>query len=178
MNRQVTAMLLAAGIAVGTCAAAALPAAAATSGTETLSGTLVTSGVSGTRTTISSVVIAKGVFSGVGRIVELPNLPGDPDNVSRDDLVFPEGTMHLLTTGTGFSFSLNPHNCMFTATFQSSAEVTGGTGQFAAAHGSFPTNTAEAVGLGARDPDGSCSMTLPALHEVDRLTTGGGTLSF
>ena len=177
MKRQVTGALLAAGIAFAVSAATALPAAAAASGSETLSGTLVISGVSGTRMVISSVLVAKGVFRGVGRIVELPNLPGDPDNVSRDDLVFPEGTMHLLTTGTGFSFSLNPHNCMFKATFQSSAEVTGGTGLFADAHGSFPANTAKAVGLGARDPDGSCSMTLPALHEVDRLT-GGGTLSF
>jgi hypothetical protein len=33
------------------------------------------------------------VFRGVGRIVEIPNLPADPDNVSRDDLVFPSGTM-------------------------------------------------------------------------------------
>jgi hypothetical protein len=82
----------------------------------------------GCRTVISSVIIFKGVFSGAGRVVELPNLPTDPDNVSRDDLVFAEGTMHLLTTGTGFSFSVNPHNCMFKATFQSSAEITGGTG--------------------------------------------------
>jgi hypothetical protein len=178
MKRQMSWALLAGGIALAASTATAVPAAAATSGSETYIGTIVTSGVSGTRTVISSVLVMRGVFSGVGRIVELPNLPGDPDNASRDDLVFPEGTMHLLTTGTDFSFSLNPHNCTFKATFQSSAEVTGGTGQFAAAHGSFPTNTAVAVGVGARDPDGSCSMTLPALHEVDRLTTGGGTLSF
>ena len=178
MKRQMSWALLAGGIALAASTATAAPAAAATSGSETYNGTIVTSGVSGTRTVISSVLVMKGVFSGVGRIVELPNLPGDPDNVSRDDLVFPQGTMHLLTTGTGFSFTLNPHNCTFKATLQSSAEVTGGTGQFAAAHGSFPTNTGVAVGVGARDPDGSCSMTLPALHEVDRLTTGGGTLSF
>jgi hypothetical protein len=178
MKRQMSWALLAGGIALAASTATAAPAAAATSGSETYNGTIVTSGVSGTRTVISSVIIFKGVFSGVGRIVELPNLPGDPDNVSRDDLVFPEGTMHLLTTGTGFSFSLNPHNCAFKATLQASAEITGGTGQFADAHGSFPTNTGVAVGIGARDPDGSCSMTLPALHEVDRLTTGGGTLSF
>jgi hypothetical protein len=79
---------LAARIALAISASAALPAAAATSGNETLSGTSVTSGVSGTRTVISSVLIARGVFNGVGRIVELPNDPSQPD-VSFDDLVFP-----------------------------------------------------------------------------------------
>jgi hypothetical protein len=177
MKRQVTGVLLAAGIALAISAATALPATAATTGSETFSGTIVTSGVSGTRTVISSVLIAKGVFRGVGRIVELPNLPSDPDNVNRDDLVFPEGTMHLLTTVEGISFSLNPHNCMIKATLQSTAQITGGTGQFAAATGSFPANTGTAVGLGARDPDGSCSMTKPLLHEVDMLTSSG-TLSF
>jgi hypothetical protein len=63
----------------------------------------VTSGVSGTRTDISSVAVARGVFDGVGRIVEIPARPGDPPNVSRDDLVYPEGTMHLVNTAAGFS---------------------------------------------------------------------------
>ena len=97
MKRQITGALLAAGIALAVSAATALPAAAATSGSETLSGTIVTSGVSGTRTEISSVLVAKGVFNGVGKIVELPDLPTDPPNSSRDDLVFPGGTMHLVS---------------------------------------------------------------------------------
>jgi hypothetical protein len=179
MKRQVTAALLAAGTALAISAASALPAAAATSGSETLNGTIVTSGVSGTRTVISSVLIARGVFNGVGRIVELPSLPTDPANSSRDDLVFSEGTLHLLTTGGDItSLSLNPANCRFRPTVQHQiGQITGGTGQFAAATGTFPTNTATAEGLGARDPDGSCSMTLPALHEVDRLASSG-TLSF
>jgi hypothetical protein len=177
MKRQLLGTLLAAGIAVGTCAATAMPAAAATTGSETISGTLVTSGASGTRTTISSVLVAKGVFGGVGRIVEVDNLPGDPDNVSRDDLVFSEGSMHLVSTTEGItSFSINPHNCLLRLTLQQTGEVTGGTGQFAAATGSF-TSTVSAQGLGARDPDGSCSTTLPTLHEVDMLASSG-TLSF
>ena len=177
MKRQVAGMLLAAGIAVGTCAAAAPPAAAATSGSETFSGTLVTSGVSGTRTTISSVIVAKGVFRGVGRIVELPDLPGDPPNFSRDDLVFPEGTMHLVSATEAItSFSINPRNCLVRLTLQQTGEITGGTGQFAAAAGTS-TSTVSAQGLGARDPDGSCSTTLPTLHEVD-MVASSGTLSF
>jgi hypothetical protein len=179
MKRQVTAALLATGSALAISVAPVMPAAAATSGSETLSGTIVTSGVSGTRTVISSVLVARGVFNGVGRIVEIPSLPTDPANSSRDDLVFPEGTMHLLSTGGDItSLSLNPANCRFRLTLQGqTGQITGGTGQFAAATGTFTTGTAIAEGLGARDPDGSCSMTLPALHEVDRLASSG-TLSF
>ena len=179
MKRQVTAVLLAGVTALAVAAASAVPAAAATSGSQTLSGTIVTSGVSGTRTVISSVLVAKGVFSGVGRIVELPSLPTDPANSSRDDLVFPEGTLHLLSTGGDItSLSVDPATCRVRVTVEhATGQITGGTGQFAAATGTFTTGTATAEGLGARDPDGSCSRTLPALHEVDRLASGG-TLSF
>jgi hypothetical protein len=177
MKRQVTGALLAAGIALAVSAATAVPAAAATSGSETLSGTLVVSGVSGTRTVISSVLVAKGVFRGVGRIVGLPDLPTDPPNFSRDDLVFSEGTMHLISATVAItSFSLNQHNCLFRLTLQQTGAVRGSTGQFTAATGSF-TSTVSGQGLGARDPDGSCSTTLPTLHEVDRIASSG-TLSF
>jgi hypothetical protein len=175
MKSQMTGVLLAAGIALAISAATALPAAAATSGSETFTGTIVTSGVSGTRTVISSVVVAKGVFSGVGHVVELPSLPGDPDNVSRDDLVFPEGTMHLVSTNVGISFSINP-NCLANATIQQTAEIIGGTGQFAAATGQFSA-TIGGPALLARNPDGSCSFTQPPLHE-EAMFTDSGTLSF
>src|SRR5215472_14082920 len=119
MKRQMSWALLAGGIALAASTATAVPAAAAASGSETLTGTLVTSGVSGTRTVISSVLIARGVFNGVGRIVELPSLPTDPPGSSRDDLVFPEGTLHLLSTGGEItSLSLNPRNCRFRLTAQ------------------------------------------------------------
>jgi hypothetical protein len=177
MKRQVSGALLATGIALAISAATVMPAAAATSGSETFRGIIVTSGVSGTRTVISSVIVAKGVFSGVGRIVEIPSLPTDPPNVSRDDLVFREGTMHLVSmSGDVTSFSLNPHNCLFTLTVQQIGTITGGTGQFTNASGSSP-GTVTARGLGARNPDGSCAETLPALHEVDMLAASG-TLSF
>ena len=167
---------LAAGTALVISAVTAVPAAAATSASETFSRTIVTSGVSGTRTVISSVVVAKGVFSGAGRVVEMPSLPGDPDNSSRDDLVFPAGTMHLLSITTGFSASVNP-NCLANATIQQTAEIVGGTSQFAAATGQFSA-TVSGPALLARNPDGSCAFfTQPALHEVD-MFTDTGTLSF
>jgi len=91
---------------------------AAASGTETLSGTIVFVAGPGTnsRTVTGSVVRAGGVFRGVGRLVEL--VPPDPAGVSRDDLVFRSGTMHLVTTLGSLSFSVNPHNCLFTGTQQ------------------------------------------------------------
>jgi hypothetical protein len=170
--RGALGVLLAAGMAL---AVAAPPAAAAT-GTETFTGVIVTSGVSGERVVVNSVVVAKGVFSGVGEIVEIPNLPSEPDNVNRDDLVFAEGTLHIVNTIVDFSFSVNPNSCRFSGRVQQTNEVVGGTGLFAAASGSF-TATVTGNALLPRNPDGSCSLEQEALHEVDRVAASG-TLSF
>jgi hypothetical protein len=107
-----------------------MPAAAATSGSETFSATIVFSG----GTVISGVVVAKGVFSGVGRVVEFP--------LSRWDLVFPGGTIHLISTLGSGPFTINPHNCLFSGTSALTWEVTSGTGQFASATGSFTGRSA------------------------------------
>jgi hypothetical protein len=179
MKRLVKGALLAAGTALAISAAPAMTAAAATSGTETLSGTIVFVAGPGTnsRTVIGSVVRARGVVRGVGRVVEL--VPPDPAGESRDDLVFRSGTMHVVSTaGTLLSGSVNPHSCLFTGTEEFTWDVTGGTGQFDDVIGSF-TGTERAVALLARNPDGSCSLTpLPfPLHEVDKFAESG-TLSF
>jgi len=176
MKLRVMGALLAAGITLAISAATALPAAAATSGSEMVKGRLVTSGASGTRTTISSVAVARGVFNGVGRIVEIPRVPTDPPNVSRDDLVYPQGTMHLVNTTVDASITVNPHNCLFRATLQEDSQITGGTGLFANASGTF-TGTISPQGLLPRNPDGSCAADRPSLHEVDVITFSG-TLSF
>lgn len=176
MKSRVTGALLTVGAALAISAATAVPAAAATSGSETVSGRLVTSGVSGTRTAISSVAVARGVFNGVGRIVEIPSRPGDLANVSRDDLVYPEGTMHLVNTTVGASFTLNPHSCLFRATLQENSQITGGTGLFAHASGTF-TGTISPQGLLPRNLDGSCATGQPSLREVD-MVAFSGTLSF
>jgi hypothetical protein len=177
MKRLVKGALLAAGTALAISAAPAMTAAAATSGTETLSGTIVFVAVPGTNTptVISSVVRARGVVRGVGRVVEL--VPPDPAGVSRDDLVFRSGTMHVVSTpGKLLSSSINPHSCLFTGTQELTWDVTGGTGQFADATGSF-TGTVGAVALLARNPGGSCSLTQFPRHEVDKFAESG-TLSF
>ena len=136
----------------------------------------MSSGVSGTRMVITSVVIAKGAFSGVGRIVEVENLPGDSDNVSQDDLVFASGSMHLVSTNVDFSVSVNPRSCVATATVHQTGEIVGGTGQFANATGSG-TGTVTGPAVLARNPDGSCNFEHVPLHEVDMFTSTG-TLSF
>jgi hypothetical protein len=168
--------LLAAGTALAICAAPAMPAAAAASGTETLSGTIVFAAVPGTssRTVIGSVVRAGGVFRGVGRVVEV--VPPDAAGVSRDDLVFRSGAMHVVSTPGTLSFSVNPHSCLFTGTQQFTWDVTGGSGQFAGAAGGF-TGAENAVALLARNPDGSCSFTQVPRLEVDKFAQSG-TLSF
>jgi hypothetical protein len=50
---------------------------------------------------VGSGVTMSGVFSGVGRIVERPNRPGDSAKGSRDDLVFPAGTLHIVNVDRG-----------------------------------------------------------------------------
>ena len=131
MKRHMSWALLAAGTALAAATATAVPASAATSGRETFKGAIVTSGVSGTRTVVTTVVIAKGAFSGVGRIVEVENQPGDPDRVTRDNLVFARGSMHLKSTTLGDPQpSVNPRSCVATITIHQTGEIVGGTRQF------------------------------------------------
>jgi hypothetical protein len=154
-----------------------MPAAAATSGSETFTGMIVFSGVPGTntRTVTASVVRASGVFRSVGRFAEV--VPTDSFGVSQDDLIFPSGAIHLVSRLGSSAYSVNPHSCLFTGTQQITWEVTGGTGQFTGATGSF-TGTVSGRARLVRNPDSSCSFTLlPPSHEVDQFTESG-TLSF
>src|SRR5436853_279144 len=164
-NTKALGALLVIGVAI----AVSAPAAAGATGNESFKGVIVTSGSSGERLVVSSVVVGHGVFDGVGRDVEIANLPTDPDNVTRDDLVFADGSIHIVSTIVDASFSLNPQSCVFSATVQQ-------TGRFAGAAGSY-TGTVIAHGLAGRNPDGSCSEELAARHEVDLLASSG-SLSF
>jgi hypothetical protein len=166
----VTLLAVTAGLAI------VAPGAAGTTGSESFRGLIVASGRSGERVVVTSTVVAKGVFDGVGRVVEIPNLPTDPDNVNRDDFVFADGTMHVVTTIVGVEFSVNPRSCAFVATVQQTGTITGGTGVFAGASGSSG-GTVTGRGLLARNPDGSCSFEQEALLDVDTFASNG-TLSF
>jgi hypothetical protein len=164
------------GIGLAAPTAVAAPAAAAASGSETFKGTIVTSGVSGSRTVITRAVVTKGMVSGAGRIVEVPNLPADLDTVSRDALVFASGSIHIVSANMDFSVFVDPSSCVPTVTIQPTREFAGDIGQFAAATGRF-TGTVTGPAVLARNPDGNCSSAQDPLHEVDMITATG-TLSF
>ena len=176
MTRQVRATvgtLLAVGL---TLAVSAGPAAARTTGKQSFKGVIVSSGESGTRTVVSSIVSASGVFTGTGRVVEVDNRPGDPDNVSRDDLVFRQGTLHIRNTSRPPTLSLNSQTCVFTARIRQTTRIQGGTDRFRGASGTF-TGTVRAWGVAARNPDGTCSQEADLLVEAD-VFSARGTLLF
>src|SRR4051795_7017843 len=176
MRRQ-PRTILGTAVVVGLMLAALVsPAAARTTGRESFRGIIVVSGESGTRTVVSTVFVAGGVFDGVGRVVEVQNRPGDPDNVSRDDLVFPQGRIHILSSSGSASPSLNPQTCVFTGRIEQTTKVQGGTGRFRHASGRF-AGAVRAKLVAARAADGSCSQEQAPLLEVDAVS-GRGHISF
>src|SRR4051812_49705977 len=101
MGRQLSGLLGVVAVAVLALALLA-PAAVGAGGSETITGTIIAKTTPGVRTVVGSVVLARGVLSGSGKLVEIPGLPGDADNVLRDDLVFADGALHLVTTQESF----------------------------------------------------------------------------
>ncbi len=154
----------------------AAPASAQTTGPETFNGLIVASGATGERQVLASPIVAKGVFTGAGRVVEVHSLPGDPDNLNRDDLVFRQGAFHLITENGDVQFTMDPVTCRFTVTVQQVGTITGGSGAFTGASGTF-TGSVRATGATARNPDGSCSEDVAPLRELDVLAATG-TLTF
>lgn len=146
--------------------------AGAGSGSQTFKALIVASGASGGREIVAAPVIAKGAFTGVGRLVEIPNQPGDPDDVARDDFVFAGGTIHLVTVTNSFSGSLDPRTCVFTATIEQTSSVVGGTGSFARATGTFAA-TLNVHAVAARNADGTCAQDRAPLVEIDALAASG-----
>jgi hypothetical protein len=160
----ITATVLSSGVA-------ATPAHGA-AGRETFQGFIVKTGGDVDLTRIA----ARGVFDGVGRIVEKGAKPGDADNVNRDDLVFRDGTMHLVSTNHRVRVRVNPETCRFSAWVRQTNRVTGGTGMFRHASGRF-RGTVHAFGVFPRKADGSCRQNGELLHEID-LVRGRGRLRF
>ena len=153
--------------------ASVAPAAASTAGRESFAGTIVKD-ESGK--VVSTLLVAKGVFTGNGRIVEVEHRPGDPENVNRDNLVFPQGTMHITSTNKRPTLSLNQQTCVVTFRVQQTNRIEGGTRRFRHASGTF-AGTVRAWGVTARNPDGTCNQQADALLEADVVSTRG-TLSY
>jgi hypothetical protein len=177
MSTRITRFSAAAAAAC-TIATTLLPGAAhaQSAGPESMTGVLVVSGTSGVRRVVSSTIVARGVFTGVGRVVERDNMPGDPDSVSRDDLVFADGTLHIVNTNLDFSVQLDPKTCQYTVVAKQHSRIEDGTGRFAHASGDS-TATVRAHGLGSRHADGSCAEDQAPVFEEDELSSAG-TLSF
>ena len=165
--------MLAIGLTITTAVA---PAAMRTTGKESFRGALIAGGKSNARNVFSTFVAADGVFSGHGHIVEVPNRPGDGEKVTRDDLVFPQGKLHLVSTNNSVSVSVNPKTCAVKVAIRQTARIEGGTGQFRNATGTF-VGGVRGHGVTFRTPGGTCSRQGALLLEVD-LVSGHGTLSF
>jgi hypothetical protein len=174
MRRRFVTLCLTAVIAI--LAAIPLSASASTSGTVKSSGFIIASGASGQRVELASLIRMTGAFNGVGKIVETANRPGDPDSVSRDDLVFPQGTLHLKSDNLDFSLDVNPTTCVATFTVNQTSSFEGGTGIFSHASGTG-TGTVSGHGLARRASDGSCDLNQAPLFEVDNVS-GTSTLSY
>jgi hypothetical protein len=164
-----TSMVMAIGLTV---LVGAAPAAARTAGKQSFRGVIVASGQSGTRVVVSSLIVGRGVVRGVGRVVEVANRAGDPDTVSRDNLVFRRGSLHLVSTTKSFRPSIDPSTCAETLRIRQTQRIDGGTGAFRHASGRF-FGGIRGYGVGARNPDGTCSEQLPSLLEVAAFSMRG-----
>ena len=160
---------LAAGLSL---AAAGVPAASATTGKQSFNGYIGAVGTQTDRKVVGSVVVATGVYEGVGTVVERPNRPGDSGRVTRDDLVFPEGVIHIVSTQRHFAIKPDPVSCTFTADVKQTTRFDGGTGKFAHATGSF-TGGVMGTALARRTPAGTCDQRHSPLFELDRFTASG-----
>jgi hypothetical protein len=176
MRRQVMAALgTVAGVALAVTPSLA-PAAARTTGRESFKGTLVKTAPSGTSAIVSTVIGTRGVFKGLGRIAEVAGRPGDRQNVNRDDLVFPQGTIHIAETNQPPKIALNPQTCVLTIRVRQTVHVHGGTRRFRHASGTL-AGAVRGWGVAPRNADGSCSQNAELLLEVDEVSARG-TLSF
>lgn len=171
MGRNVRAVLGTA-LGIGLMLTAAATAAARTTGKASFRGTIIAPAKSGTRNVVSTIIVAQGVFTGVGKIVEVDNRPGDPDNVTRDDLVFPDGTLHIRNASQTPHFSVDQQSCTFTGRVKQTSTIEGGTRRFRHASGTFRGGV-RAWGVAPRNPDGTCNQQADALLEVDEVSARG-----
>jgi hypothetical protein len=168
LSRGVLGAVVAAGALLVTLSASA---GASVPADTSFDGAIVVSHASGKRNATGSVIAMRGVFTGVGRIVERPNKPGDSDKVSRDDLVFADGVIHIVNENKSSSLAVNKKRCSLTFRVKQTTTIDGGTGRFAAATGTFAGGVT-GTGVVRRKPDGTCDMNRP-MAEVDNVSATG-----
>jgi hypothetical protein len=174
MRWQITGT--AAVVAIALTLASGAPASARTKGHESYEGVIVASGASGTRTVVGTLIAFKGVFTSVGGLVEVASRPSDPANVLRDDLIFPGGKMHLVSTVKSVRTLVDPKTCAARIRVRQTGRIRGGTGKFRHAAGRF-VGSLDGWGVASRKPDGTCSQQGESILEV-AIVSGRGTLSF
>ena len=163
-------LLLAAACGVATASPAL--ASASRSGPESGTGLIVASDATGTRQVLYSVIHLRGVFDGDGKIVEVQNRPADPETVSRDNLVFPQGTISIKNTTLNVSVTADPATCVATAHITQISQISGGTRKFADATGRFHS-TVDGKAVLPRASDGTCDQNAAPLVEVDQVRASG-----
>ena len=159
--------------------APAVPASAAgsQSGHERIDGFLVVTGTAANPRHVEKTgIMARGVFTGFGHLVEVPNRPTDSDDVSRDDLIFPVGKLHLKNVNKSFQVRIDRQTCVLRINISQVGTVIGGTGRFAHATG-HTQGSVTGWAVTARDKNGACSMSKPLLLETD-VVSATGTLTF
>ena len=172
MSRYALRALLGVAVAVPLVWTGAAPATAQITGSQSFHGFLLVDGTHGQRDVVKSPIVARGIFDGVGRIVEVASRPGDPDSLNRDDLVFRVGTMHVVSRNLRSTFALDPKTCRVRAHVDQRSRVTGGTGAFRDAFGTFRA-TVDVTARLARNADGTCNDRAAPLRERDVVAATG-----
>ena len=114
-------------------------------------------GAIGSNQPSASVVVASGVVNAVGTDEYVASQPGDPANVDRDTLIFPDGTLSTKLTKTVDQVTpIGP--CTVALEMAGTLEITGGNGAYRGANGAA-TFSQHGIGIGASLPGGGCSHT-------------------
>ena len=108
-------------------------------------------------------ITGAGVVSARGTFALTASLPGDPPGSSRAIIAFPSGT-YTVVAGLGFTFSftsLNQSTCRYTGISKEHSTIVSGTGEFAAATGTF-TVSSSWTGYFPPAAGGGCNFNVDA----------------
>jgi hypothetical protein len=108
-------------------------------------------------------ITAGGVVSARGTLALTASLPGDPPGSSRAVVAFPSGTFTVVA-GLGFTFSftsINQSTCRYTGISKEGSTIVSGTGEFAAATGTF-TVSSSWTGYFPPAAGGGCNFNVDA----------------